>query len=176
MEKPSTLGVALLGILTVNAAFAVWTWMVYEQGQVGISLLASPAAASGSPAAAQTASAKEFTMVCEVTLTLPVKGFDAPAMGYTELLLGGVNLNNKTGWYQGQFALSDTRKGTLTQERGKITVSRPALFERYGAMITGEQFTLKRSNGEFVQSLSLQDGRKYELIKGYCGKLIKAPL
>ena len=55
-------------------------------------------------------------------------------------------------------------------------MSRPALFERYGAMITGEQFTLRRSNGEFVQSLSLLDGRKFDLIKGYCGTLTKAPL
>ena len=176
MKKPSTVCAVLLGVLTVIAAFAVWNWFVYAQGQVDISLPGLPAASSSSPTEMLRASAKEFTMVCEVTLTLPVKGFDAPPMSYTDLLLAGVNLDNKTGWYQGQFALSDTRKGALTQKGGIITVSRPALFERYGAMITGEQFTLKRSNGEFVQSLSLQDGRNFALIKGYCGKLIKAPL
>ena len=159
----------LLGVLTVIAAFAVWGGMVYEQRPVDICL-------PGSPAAAQNAPAKEFNMVCEVTLTLPVNGFDAPPVGYTDLLLAGVDLDNKTGWYLGQFALSDTRKGTLTQQGGKITVSRPAMFERYGTMIIREQFTLQRSNGEFVQSLSLQDGRKFDLIKGYCGKLTKAPL
>ena len=176
MKKPSTVCMVLLGALTVIAVFAVWSWIGYAQGQADISLPVSSAAAACSPATAQKASAKEFTMVCEVTLTLPVKGFDAPSVSYTELLLAGVDLDNKTGWYQGQFALSDTRKGTLTQQGGKITVSRPALFERYGAMITGEQFTLKRSSGEFVQTLSLQDGRKFDLIKGYCGKLTKAPL
>jgi ATP-dependent exoDNAse (exonuclease V) beta subunit len=42
-------------------------------------------------------------------------------------------------------------------------------------MVTSEQFTLNRSTGEFTQSLTIKDGRKIEIIHGYCGKLTKAP-
>ncbi len=91
------------------------------------------------------------------------------------MLLGGLDFDNKTGWYQGQFAISETRKGSLTQEGSVARVSRPALFERFGVMVTGEQFTLDRTTGEFLQSLTLNDNRKIDLIKGYCGKLTKAP-
>jgi hypothetical protein len=56
-----------------------------------------------------------------------------------------------------------------------VTVSRPALFERYGSMITAEEFTLDRASGIFEQSVTLSDKRRIILINAYCGMLIKAP-
>ena len=56
-----------------------------------------------------------------------------------------------------------------------LHVRRPAMFQRFGVMVTGEEFTLNRATGEFRQSLNLQDGRTLELMSGYCGKFAKAP-
>ena len=119
---------------------------------------------------------KVFDLICDGTQSIPFDGFDAPAKVVHETFVAGINLKDKTGWYQGQIAISETRKGTLTiNESGEIIVGRPALFERYGAMITGEQFTLNRDTGEFIQSVTLSDKRRIVMIKAYCGKMIKAP-
>ena len=175
MKKPTTVFWAVLAAIAVTVVFAAASWMTYERGQIDLSLPGAPAAAARPTADAKKMTDRQFTMVCETTHTLPVNGFDAPPKVHTEMLVGGLDLDAKTGWYQGQFAISETRKGSLIQEGSKATVSRPALFERFGAMVTGEQFTLDRSTGEFLQSLTLKDGRKFDLIKGYCGKLTKAP-
>jgi len=177
MRKPSTVCAVLLGILVTIAIFAVASWITYEQGPSDFSLGGSPPATLHAPAAAKkNAADTQLTFICgDATHSLPVNGFDAPPKVYTETLLGGLDFDKKTGWYLGQFALSETRKGALTQEGSKVKVSRPALFERYGVMVTGEQFTLDRATGEFLQSITLNDGRQFDLIKGYCGKLTKAP-
>jgi hypothetical protein len=49
------------------------------------------------------------------------------------------------------------------------------MFQRFGVMIAGEEFVLDRKTGSFVQSLNLSDGRKVNLIKGTCAKVIKPP-
>ena len=165
----------LLGVLTTVVTFAAASWITYEQGKVDFILPGSPPTAPHSSATAQSAADRQFTMICDVTYSMPVSSFDAAPKVYKDMLVGGVDYDDKTGWYLGQFALAETRKGSLTQAGSKITVSRPALFERFGAMVTGEQFTLDRANGEFLQSLTLKDGRKFDLIKGYCGRFIKAP-
>ncbi len=177
MRKPSTVCAVLLGILVTIAVFALASWVTYEQGRSDFSLPGSAPATLHAPAAAQkNAADTQITFICgDATHSLPVNGFDAPPKVYKETLLGGLDFDSKTGWYLGQFALSETRKGALTQEGSKARVSRPALFERYGTMVTGEQFTLDRATGEFLQSLTLKDGRRFDLIKGYCGKLTKAP-
>ena len=177
MRKPSTVCAVLLGILVTIAIFGAASWITYEQGGADSSLPGSAPASLRAPAAAKkNAADTQLTFICgDATHFMPVNGFDAPPKAYTETLLGGLDFDNKTGWYLGQFALSETRKGALTQEGTKVKVSRPALFERYGVMVTGEQFILDRATGEFVQSITLKDGRQFVLIKGYCGKLTKAP-
>ncbi len=176
MKKPSTVCMVLLSLLIAIVVFAVAGWITYEQGRDEFSLPgASQTTPHAPPPAAQKIANGQLTVVCEATHSLPVNGFDSPPKVYTEMLLGGLDFDNKTGWYQGQFAISETRKGSLTQEGSVARVSRPALFERFGVMVTGEQFTLDRTTGEFLQSLTLNDNRKIDLIKGYCGKLTKAP-
>jgi hypothetical protein len=49
------------------------------------------------------------------------------------------------------------------------------MFQRFGVMITGEEFVVDRKTGSFVQSLTLKDGRTVKLIKGTCAKVIKPP-
>ena len=175
MKKRSTVCTVLLGILIAIMVFAGVGWMTYAQGLAEFTIPGASQATPHPPSAAPQVTDSQFTVVCHATQSLPVNGFDAPPKVFTETLLGNLDFDNKTGWYQGQFAISESRKGSLTQEGSMVRVSRPALFERFGAMVTGEQFTIERTTGEFLQSLTLKDGRIFDLIKGYCGKLIKAP-
>ena len=106
---------------------------------------------------------------------MPIAELEGPIKKHTEMIAAGLDYKNKAGWYQGEFSISESRKGKLVMQGTKAVVTRPAMFERFGVMITGEQFTLERSTGEFVQTLTIRDGRKVDLIRGYCGKLIRAP-
>jgi len=54
-------------------------------------------------------------------------------------------------------------------------VSRPAMFQRFGVMISREEFVVDRSTGAFTQTLSTQDGRSVVLIKGTCAQVQKPP-
>ncbi len=115
------------------------------------------------------------TLLCELRQSVPVDGFDAPMKDSRINVLAGVDLKGHTGWYQGDYSLSENRKGSLVEEGSLLQVSRPALYERHGAMIARESFTLDRRTGEFLQTLLLQDGRRFDLLRGYCGVLSKAP-
>ena len=89
--------------------------------------------------------------------------------------MAGVDLNGKTGWYQGDFVMSEGRKGSLEVSPEKFSFSRPAMFERFGEMIVSEQVTIDRSTGELNQSLTLRGERTIKLVRGVCGRLIRAP-
>ena len=164
------------GIAALLAVFGLSAWFGYDSfGGNVLSSLVSPIEEKP-----QEHSKKEsdriFNLICDGTNALPANGFDAPPRMLNKTFVAGIDLDEKTGWYQGQIALSETRKGTLAvNQSGDIVVSRPALFERYGAMITAEQFTLNRVTGEFIQSVTLSDKRSIVMIKAYCGKLIKPP-
>ena len=164
------------GIVALLAVFGLSAWFAYDSfGGNVLSSLVSPI--ENKP---QEHSRKEsdriFNLICDGTHAFPANGFDAPPRILNQTFVAGINLDDKTGWYQGQLAISETRKGTLAvSQSGDIVVSRPALFERYGAMITGEQFTLNRVTGEFNQSVTLSDKRSIVMIKAYCGKMIKPP-
>ena len=116
-----------------------------------------------------------LTLVCEVSQLTPVNGFDAPAAGQTRTLVAGVDIGGKTGWYQGEFVISEGRKGNLDATPESFTFSRPAMFERYGEMLVSEQVTIDRTTGELNQSLTLRGGRTVKLVRGVCGRLIRAP-
>ena len=164
------------GIVALLAVFGLSAWLAYDSfGENVLSSLISPTEKK-----AQEHPKKEsdriFNLICDGTHAFPANGFDAPPRMLNQTFVAGINLDDKTGWYQGQLAISETRKGTLAvNQSGDIVVSRPALFERYGAMITGEQFNLNRVTGEFIQSVTLSDKRSIVMIKAYCGKMIKPP-
>lgn len=134
---------------------------------------------SGSELAADSESGKNdktpLNLICDLKVSMPVKDLDSPRQAFTQMVIAGIDFSNLSGWYQGQFTISETRKGTLSTEGSVLHVRRPAMFQRFGVMVTGEEFTLNRATGEFRQSLNLQDGRTLELMSGYCGKFAKAP-
>ncbi|MFD0668714.1 hypothetical protein ACT80S_13420 [Ramlibacter sp. MAHUQ-53] len=115
-------------------------------------------------------------LICE--LHLDVEGQMALGIQGNEpsrITIAQVDLDKKSGWYQGKISITESRAGTLSQQGRKLVVSRPAMFERFGVMITQEQFTVDRDTGDFVQALTLNDGRSIKLIKGTCAKVTKPP-
>ena len=115
-------------------------------------------------------------LICELELDLDGQ----LALGIKEnepsrITMAQIDFEKKSGWYQGKIAISESRAGTLNLMGTRMKIYRPAMFQRFGVMITGEEFVVDRKTGSFVQSLSLQDGRTVKLIKGTCAKVIKPP-
>lgn len=150
-------------------------------GIYGISLLfssegrpndAAPAARAALPAQ----STGIVDMICELHLDLDGQ----TALGIqgnepSRITLAQIDLDQKSGWYQGRIAISESRGGTLSLQGNRFIITRPAMFQRFGATITQEAFWIDRTTGEFEQSLSLQDGRTVKLIRGTCARVIKPP-
>ncbi len=172
-DKPVSVRTFALIITIMTAAFAAGGWLIYNSTEVAP--IAESVSNTAQPTLRKAASDQNINFVCQGTVSTPINGFDAPAKVVTQTFLGGIDAKDKTGWYQGTLALSETRKGTLTTEGNVHTVYRPALFERYGAIIAGEQFTLDRTSGVFEQSVALNDKRRFVLIQAQCGRLIKPP-
>jgi hypothetical protein len=93
----------------------------------------------------------------------------------SRITMAQIDFDKNSGWYQGRIAISESRAGTLNLMGTRMKIYRPAMFQRFGVMITGEEFVVDRKTGSFVQSLSLNDGRNVKLIKGTCAKVIKPP-
>ena len=115
-------------------------------------------------------------LICELDLDLDGQ----LALGIKEnepsrITMAQIDFEQKSGWYQGRIAISESRAGTLNLMGTRMKIYRPAMFQRFGVMITGEEFVVDRKTGSFVQSLSLSDGRNVKLIKGTCAKVIKPP-
>jgi hypothetical protein len=115
-------------------------------------------------------------LICELELDLDGQ----LALGIKEnepsrITMAQVDFEKKSGWYQGKIAISESRAGTLTLMGTRLKIYRPAMFQRFGVMISGEEFVVDRKTGSFVQSLSLNDGRTVKLIKGTCAQVIKPP-
>jgi hypothetical protein len=115
-------------------------------------------------------------LICELELDLDGQ----LALGIKEnepsrITMAQIDFEKNSGWYQGKIAISESRAGTLSLMGSRMKIYRPAMFQRFGVMITGEEFVVDRKTGSFVQSLSLQDGRNVKLIKGTCAKVIKPP-
>jgi hypothetical protein len=115
-------------------------------------------------------------LICELELDLDGQ----LALGIKEnepsrITMAQIDFEKKSGWYQGKIAISESRSGTLQLMGTRLKIYRPAMFQRFGVMITGEEFVVDRKTGSFVQSLSLNDGRNVKLIKGTCAKVIKPP-
>jgi hypothetical protein len=113
-------------------------------------------------------------LICELRLDLDGQ----LALGITaneppRMAIAQIDFEKNSGWYQGKIAISESRAGNLQISGQTLKVSRPAMFERFGVKIIREEFSVDRSNGEFTQSLTLQDGRVVTLIRGTCAKIIK---
>ena len=117
----------------------------------------------------------ESKFICEVTISMPQRTLEAEPKVYNDMLVAGVDFDQKTGWYQGDFAISEGHKGSLKVNGTKILVSRPAMFERFGVMIIQEEFTIDRSDGSFVQTLTFRGDKTRHILKGFCGGLTTAP-
>jgi hypothetical protein len=113
--------------------------------------------------------------ICEVTVSTPKADLGSEPRVYSEFLVAGLDQEGKSGWYQGEYSISESRKGALRMEGGKAIVSRPAMYERFGKMITQEEFSLDLKDGLFVQTLTFKDGTRRHMIKGTCAKYSKAP-
>ena len=115
-------------------------------------------------------------LICE--LSLNVEG--QVALGLKDqvpsrMTLAQVDFDKKSGWFQGKIAISESRAGNLSVQGNKLVVSRPAMFQKFGVMISREEFVIDRSTGAFSQSLTLNDGRNVVLIKGTCAQVHKPP-
>lgn len=115
-------------------------------------------------------------LICELKLDLDGQ----LALGITanepnRIAMAQVDFGQKSGWYQGRIAISEGRAGNLTVSGNLLRVSRPAMFQRFGVMITQEEFTIDRTTGEFIQTLSVRDGKPVTLIRGTCAKVTKPP-
>ncbi len=152
-------------------------------GIYGISLLFSSEAAPqasagpGGPAGAGvTRAGTVVDMICELHLdldgqkTLGIQGNEPP-----RITLAQIDLEQKSGWYQGKISISESRGGSLTLQGNKFVVTRPAMFQRFGTSISQEAFTIDRSSGEFEQSLTVEGGKVVPLIRGTCARVIKPP-
>ena len=175
MTKPSSSRAVLITVVVVGAVVVATAWIAYAAGWIHFKAPSSQSAdellKSGKAGDAE----DNITFLCDANYSVPTNGLEGPNKEYKEMLAAGLDYKNMAGWYQGTFSISESRKGALVVKGNKATVSRPAMFERFGTMITSEQFTLDLATGEFKQSLTLKDGRKLEIVKGYCGKLTKAP-
>jgi hypothetical protein len=115
-------------------------------------------------------------LICELELdldgqlTLGIKENEP-----SRITMAQIDFEKKSGWYQGKIAISESRAGTLTLMGTRLKIYRPAMFQRFGVMISGEEFVVDRKTGSFVQSLSINDGRTVKLIKGTCAQVIKPP-
>jgi hypothetical protein len=115
-------------------------------------------------------------MICELSLDLDGQ----IALGITvdepsRITMAQVDFGKSTGWYQGKIAISESRGGNLSVVGSKLLVSRPAMFQRFGVMISREEFTIDRKTGSFEQSISTSAGKTIKLIKGTCAQVIKPP-
>lgn len=144
-------------------------------------LMADTPAAVSKPIPGKASSAAKKTsgvldMICELRLDL--EGQMTLGINSSEssrVAMAQVDFDKSSGWYQGTLAMHEGRAGNLSVEGQKLRVSRPAMFQRFGTTITGEQFVIDRSTGDFEQSITLKDGRKVTLIRGACAKVDKPP-
>lgn len=115
-------------------------------------------------------------LICELELDLNGQ----LKLGITDkepsrIAMAQIDFEKNSGWYQGRIAISESRAGTLQLMGTRLKVSRPAMFQRFGVMISGEDFVIDRKTGRFVQSLTLSDGQVVTLITGTCAQVTKPP-
>jgi hypothetical protein len=164
MLKNTAIGIAI-GLLVMGGIWGLAHLMSDQQTSPEMTSASMPGGNKG-----------VIDLICELELDLDGQ----LALGIKEnepsrITMAQVDFEKNSGWYQGRIAISESRAGTLSLMGTKLKIYRPAMFQRFGVMITGEEFVVDRKTGSFAQSLSLQDGRTVKLIKGTCAKVIKPP-
>ena len=114
-------------------------------------------------------------LVCDLEISKPTDNLSQPFDKVRMTMPTQFDFEENTGWYTGEYTISMNRKGTLQVQDDLLKVYRPAMFRRYGLVITGEHFTLNRSNGEFTQWLDLEGSKRLYLITGHCKRTTNAP-
>jgi len=174
MQKKSSLpAIVMTALFTLLLALALG-WGAVEMGWIHLS------AAMGGGRDAELDSPNMLgkqgsNFVCEVTVSTPQGTLNSEPKVYSDIMVLGLEPESKSGWYQGEYTISESRKGALRMEGSKAFVSRPAMSERFGQLITQEDFTLDLTDGAFVQTLTFKDGTRRHMLKGVCAKFTKAP-
>ena len=115
-------------------------------------------------------------LICELQLDLDGQlALGISANEPSRISMAQIDFDKKSGWYQGRLSISEGRAGNLTVSGSRLIVSRPAMFQRFGVTISKEEFVVDRSSGAFTQTISTQDGRNINLIRGTCAKVDKPP-
>jgi hypothetical protein len=164
MFKNIAIGIAM-GLLIMGGIWGLVHLMGESRPEPGLTGQSMPGDSKG-----------VMDLICELELDLDGQ----LALGIKEnepsrITMAQIDFEKKSGWYQGKISISEGRAGTLQLMGTRLKIYRPAMFQRFGVMITGEEFVLDRKTGSFAQYLSINDGRKIKLIKGTCAKVIKPP-
>jgi hypothetical protein len=164
MLKNTAIGIAI-GLLVMGGIWGLVHLMDDKRPEPDLVAQSMPGANKG-----------VMDLICELELDLDGQ----LALGIKEnepsrITMAQIDFEKNSGWYQGKIAISESRAGTLNLMGTRMKIYRPAMFQRFGVMITGEEFVVDRKTGSFVQSLTLKDGRTVKLIKGTCAKVIKPP-
>ncbi len=147
-------------VLLLLAAVAGVVLIAYLTGKFALGFGGS------SPKTYQTRGTLE--VVCEVVVQRPVDGLSQPFETSKLTLPAVFDLDEGTGAYAGEYAISLNRKGSLRVDGDKLEIVRQAMFKRHGISIQGEYVELNRKNGEFRQWLDLGNGKRLELVSGKC--------
>jgi hypothetical protein len=174
MTKSSSLtAIILTAVVTLLLALGLG-WLALDAGWIHLSPTIT-AGRDGELDGPNMLGKKGGNFVCEVTVSTPQGALNSEPKVYSDIMVVGLEPEAKSGWYQGEYTISESRKGALRMEGTKAFVSRPAMFERFGQMITQEEFTLDLTDGAFVQTLTFKDGTRRHMLKGICAKFSKAP-
>jgi len=127
------------------------------------------------PAALQTKGTMD--LICELQVDLDAQlELGITSHEQARINIAKIDFDKRSGWYQGKITISENRAGHLEFDDKNLTVSRPAMIRRFNRLIRSEQFVINRRSGEFLQSLTMEDGKVINLIRGTCAKVIKPPL
>jgi hypothetical protein len=175
MKKQSSVGAVLAAVVITLIIAALTGWGLVALGVIHLSP-SGPVKRDGELESASDKLGKAGgQFVCEVTVSTPQGALNSEPKVYQDMMVAGLEPEAGSGWYQGEYSITESRKGALKMEGTKAFVSRPAMFERFGQMVTQEEFTIDLADGAFVQTLTFRDGTRRHMIKGVCAKFIKAP-
>ena len=175
MKKQSSMGAVLAAVVITLIIAALPGWGLVALGVIHLSP-SGPVKRDGELESASDKLGKAGgQFVCEVTVSTPQGALNSEPKVYQDMLVAGLEPDAGSGWYQGEYSITESRKGALKMEGTKAFVSRPAMFERFGQMVTQEEFTIDLADGAFVQTLTFKDGTRRHMIKGVCARFIRAP-
>ncbi len=160
MTKSRLILLILLGALAIVA-------IAYLMGVVTLNL--------GRGSSPQYQTRGTLDAVCDVMVQRPVDGLAQPFETSKLTLPVVIDLDEMTGAYAGEYAISLNRKGTLHVDGDRLQIVRQAMFKRYGITIQGEHAELNRKTGEFRQWLDLGNDKNLYLMSGKCHRRDNAP-